>query len=123
MKCDDIRVGDTIKVTTMTAGVLHQYQGQVAVIRHGVLRTTEGGTLWDAGWAGTYSFDLLDRPKPKLPVEPGAVIYAKHIEGYLCSNTFLFLRYDRKWVFPASGEFVSPEAIKEWTLAKVVEAG
>jgi anaerobic selenocysteine-containing dehydrogenase len=120
---DDIRPGDIIKVTSSGGGVLVTRTGTVAPgqISHGVFRTAEGSVLWDGGWAGKYVFELLDRPKPKLPQGAGAVILATHVEGYMSAYIHLALRYDGKWVALVTGEEFSRSAIKEWKPAKVVE--
>lgn len=121
----EIRPGDTIKVTSQGGGVLVERTGTVAnrPLSHGVLRTEEQSVLWDAGWAGMYSFDLIDRPKPKLPDLEGVVIVATKVRGV--EGRWLASRVDgRWWTLGYAGGFGihGDHHITEWTLAKGVEA-
>lgn len=120
IKREDIQVGDTIKATCVLGGVLTQRSGRVFNMTPSI-RTDEGCYLWNSGWDGEWVFDLIDRPKPKLPHNPGSVIIASRIENYGSSHVPLFLRHDGYWVTNASGLHFLPEEILEWKLAKIVE--
>jgi hypothetical protein len=115
---DDIRPGDTIKVSSSGGGVFVTRTGTVALgpLSHGVFRTAEGSVLWDGGWAGKYSFDLIDRPKPKLPQTHGSIVIVDDSFG---RGAAIILRSGR-WEYLQGGVY-DLNQLHSWKLAKVVE--
>lgn len=124
IELNEIQADDTIKVTYSAAGVLVEHTGKVEAVNSlaGTIVTKEGGFLWRSGWEGKPTFQLIDRPKPPLPVQTGSVIIAHRIQGLGTPHIHLALRYDNVWVALSTGKTFSPSTIMEWTLAKVVEA-
>jgi anaerobic selenocysteine-containing dehydrogenase len=118
---DDIRPGDIIKVTSSGGGVLVTRTGTVAPgqISHGVFRTAEGSVLWDGGWAGKYVFELIDRPKPKLPTTPGTLIIAKNMKYEEAEVTLIHRA--QAWETLDGFSVYQSGQINEWAPAKVVE--
>jgi hypothetical protein len=124
IELDDIQAGDIIKVTESREGVLIERTGTVESVNtlRGRVNTKEGGVLWHLLWEGKPTFQLIDRPKPPLPIITGAVIIGKRIKGLGTPHIHLALRYDGYWVSLATGKVINASDIIEWTAAKVVEA-
>lgn len=121
---EDIQPGDTIKATGLSEGVRVERTGKVKSISNlgGTVCTEEGGVIWSLYWAGKPNYQLIDRPKPPLPIVTGSVIIANRVTGLGTPHMAVALRYDGDWVSLATGKVIEPSYITEWTPAKVVEA-
>jgi hypothetical protein len=116
---EDVLAGDTIRVTSSLAGIRSERTG-VAATTGEAIATAEGAFLWSAYWGGEYTIHLIDRPKPKLPDELGAVIFSQM--SRVGGPPIAFMLGASGWHRLPTGEVWDAQYIKNWKLAKVVEA-
>jgi hypothetical protein len=113
----DIRVGDTIRFEWDLLDAHDTRTGVVAKVDEERATTAQGATLAHTDWKG-HTYFLVDRPKPKLPTEPGALIKVTQFGG--ASGEWLAkLASDGLWgVFETTGDddmyWARSHLIEEW---------
>lgn len=102
---EDIQVGDRIRI-------VDTYTADVDTVEEGKLTTDSGSRVFAPLYPGHHwdrSFELIDRPLPPLPTEPGSVILVEGERWFLQDDRAAM---PRKWV-NALGELRWPVSMKD----------
>lgn len=127
---DDIRKGDTVRMTRWSLGAETTVSGRAYILTGCGLewRTQQGLTLAAQFWTFPHRIDILYRPAPEsqLPMEPGSLIVvdeAKDERRDVPAGTALILDPTGEvWLEIGSADHkCRPSEIVSWRPAKVVE--